>query len=224
MIHTGTALVYHVPWKGGVSLRSQSHFPGKKRRVEPSWPPDNLHPGDPIVLHKLNAGGELRMRYPGRIINCTNEQLRILAHWTETGTYRHFSMRRGDPVCEHFFPGHWHNLLTLWDGKSATLRGWYADICRPPVLRAADEGWLLQYEDLTLDAFVDPGLTMTLIDGEEFRQCTLPQLYSWEIRACLDAVCRLAELSRRGRGPFAQVPKRFRARRINDRPSRSHPK
>gem|GEM_PF-2680251 len=214
--------MYDVPRKGDISLRSNDDFAADG--ATGSWPHERPEPGDAIRLQKCSPDGKLRLAYPGRILSCTDRQVRVLASWTETGSYRCFSMRKGDPVLEHFFRNHWYNVLTLWDGATAHLRGWYADICRPPCLYRSDQHWILRYEDLTLDLFVDPTLRTELVDEEAFRRHTLPHLSEEEMRGCLDAVCRLTRMAHRGTGPFAQVPKRALARRIRERSDRSRPK
>lgn len=154
-------------------------------------------------MNKRDPSGTVRLSYPGRVLESSTGQVEILARWTETASYGHYSMQKDDPVRECFFAARWYNVITLLNARG-DLRGWYCDICRPPVMKPNGNGsWLLDYVDMTMDIFIGRDHRPVLLDVKEFYRNRLPGLSRTEALHCFHAVHQVLAMARWGLGPFS---------------------
>ncbi|MBK9125601.1 MAG: DUF402 domain-containing protein [Chloroflexi bacterium] len=114
--------------------------------------------------------------------------------------YVHF--RQGDRMVETFYADRWYNIFEMHDVDDDRLKGWYCNICRPAQLIGADETLTIQYDDLALDAFVDPFGNLLVLDEDELDALHLSESLVAAVWRGLDA---LADHVSRRQIPFHGV-------------------
>jgi hypothetical protein len=97
----------------------------------------------------------------------------------------------GDVFTEHYWTDRWYSVKEVRDPAGA-LKGWYCDVTRPVVRKAAS----VYSDDLDLDLWVSGNLaTIVRLDEDEFVASGLPQhdpFAATHARAALDTLAALA--------------------------------
>ena len=115
-------------------------------------------------VHKCDHRGERRVSYDGELISRDGERITLRAIWTlPTRTLPYVTLEQGDIFIETFYADRWYNLFQIHH-RDGELKGWYADVARPARIANDDVEW----DDLALDVWMDPGGTMTILDEDEF--------------------------------------------------------
>jgi len=117
-------------------------------------------------IHKCDHRGQPRVSYDGELIAHDGPRITLRARWTlPARALPYVTLEPGDVFIETFYTDRWYNVFEI-HGPDGTLKGWYADICRPARL----EHDALSWDDLALDVWMAPNGTMQILDQEEFAQ------------------------------------------------------
>ncbi|HIQ05910.1 MAG TPA: DUF402 domain-containing protein [Anaerolineae bacterium] len=155
--------------------------------------------GRPLTVRKRYANGRLRIAYPARWRQRTDELAEIDAHWQHAPLdlgYTRFEP--GDHFIERYYPGRWYTIFEIHRGDDEALKGWYCDIVRPP--RITDEG--IDMVDLALDVWVGADGTVLVMDEEEFAQLRLDEHDPAAYAAARAGLAELLGRIREHRPPF----------------------
>jgi PncC family amidohydrolase len=115
-------------------------------------------------VHKCDHRSERRVSYDGELISHDGERITLRAIWTlPTRTLPYVTLEQGDVFIETFYTNRWYNLFQIHH-RNGDLKGWYADVARPARIANDDIEW----DDLALDIWMDPGGTMIILDEDEF--------------------------------------------------------
>ncbi|MEW1904901.1 MULTISPECIES: DUF402 domain-containing protein [unclassified Streptomyces] len=142
----------------------------------------------------LTKAGRTKIRYPAEVLVEEPGRLSVRAPWAAEGV-RDFGFVRfepGDVFVEHYWQGRW---FTVKEVRSAdgSLKGWYCDVTRPPVI----DGSGVVVEDLDLDLWVSAdGGEVLRLDEDEFAASGLA---ASDPEAADRAVAALDELEALGR-------------------------
>ncbi|MGW0031144.1 DUF402 domain-containing protein [Streptomyces sp. NPDC003314] len=142
----------------------------------------------------LTKAGRTKIRYPAEVLVAEPGRLSVRAPWAAEGV-RDFGFVRfepGDVFVEHYWRDRW---FTVKEVRSAdgSLKGWYCDVTRPPVIGGSG----VVVEDLDLDLWVSAdGSKVLRLDEDEFAASGLA---ASDPEAAARAVAALDELEALGR-------------------------
>ncbi|MCS7088713.1 MAG: nicotinamide-nucleotide amidohydrolase family protein [Thermoflexales bacterium] len=123
-----------------------------------------MHSGQQINIHKCNAQGDRLLTYAGEVIAADTAAVVVRAVWTRgRQVLPYVTLEQGDVFIETFYRDRWYNVFEV-RAASGELKGWYANITRPPRIAAADLDWL----DLATDAWMSAEGRVLVLDEEEF--------------------------------------------------------
>jgi hypothetical protein len=117
-----------------------------------------------IIVAKLNARGETKIRYQGELLEQLEHGLVIRARWTLAARdlgYARFEP--GDVFVEYYYTDRWYNIFEISDAHQ-TLKGWYCNVAVPAMIK--DDA--VEQIDLLLDVWVTPQGDTLLLDEDEF--------------------------------------------------------
>lgn len=97
-------------------------------------------------------------------------------------------LKNNDRFVEIFYTDRWYNIFEMHDRDDDRVKGWYCNVGRPAVLEADDR---LSYVDLTLDLWVAPDGTQTVLDEDEFAALDLDAETRQQARAALEELQKL---------------------------------
>ena len=148
-----------------------------------------------ITIYKLDHHGREVWRYPGRVLARDAHTIRLEGFYNRDNTTVGYAVfKRGDRLVETFYSDRWYNVFAVYDRDEGTLKGWYANVCRP----ATFDGGAVRCDDLALDVWVSPAGDVTVLDEEEFAALPLPAA---DRAAARDALAQLLALAGRGELP-----------------------
>ena len=108
---------------------------------------------------------------------------------------------RGTRTIEYYWLDCWHNVFQFLDHDGRT-RLYYCNVSAPPTL----DGEVLSYIDLDIDLLVQPDLSYTVLDLDEFESNAARWKYPDEIRLQARAsVKSLVSMIEERRFPFSQT-------------------
>ena len=110
----------------------------------------------------------------------------------------YIKLRRGDHFREWFYSDRWFNIFRVADGETNSLKGWYCNITRPPIIDAHQ----IAAEDLCLDVFVYPDGRTLLLDEDDFRELKLAKR---EVQKAWRAVAAIRRLVDKRLPPFDEI-------------------
>ena len=109
--------------------------------------------------------GRPSVRYPARVVHVHGPHLVVAAEWVQDVDIGHMRFEPGDRSIEHYWTDRWYSIWQV-HRPTGQLKGWYANVCRPPVLDSAS----LQAVDLELDLWVWPDGRTVRLDEDEFER------------------------------------------------------
>ena len=111
------------------------------------------------------------------------------------------TVARGTVSIEYYWLDRWYNIFCFLQ-ETGRLRNFYCNVNLPPVLH----GDTLSYIDLDMDILVNPDLSYTVLDEEEFAENAARFNYPLEVRQrSRQALYDLIELIEFRQFPFNQV-------------------
>ncbi len=152
-----------------------------------------------ITVIKRDARGEDELSYHAVLREVTEEFICIDAIFEMADRdLGYIKLRRGDQFREWFYRDRWFNIFRVADGETNSLRGWYCNITRPPII----EGHQIAAEDLCLDVFVYPDGRTLLLDEDDFAKL---KLAPGEAEKAWQAVAAIRRLVERRLPPFDEI-------------------
>ena len=123
-----------------------------------------------FTVIKRDANGMSLLSYTGVLVERTQSFVCIDAVFAlDDRDLGYVVLRRGDRFREWFYADQWFNIFRVQDGETQSLKGWYCNITRPPIITADS----VAADDLALDVFVYPDGVTLLLDEYEFAQLDL---------------------------------------------------
>ncbi|MER7910014.1 MULTISPECIES: DUF402 domain-containing protein [unclassified Streptomyces] len=148
----------------------------------------------------LTKAGRTKIRYPAEVLVAEPGRLSVRAPWAAEGV-RDFGFVRfepGDVFVEHYWRDRWFTVKEVWSADGS-LKGWYCDVTRPPVIGGAG----VVVEDLDLDLWVSAdGSEVLRLDEDEFAASGLA---ASDPEAAARAVAALDELAALGRAGLVDL-------------------
>ncbi len=125
-----------------------------------------LTAGSPVHVRKLKPGGAVDYAWDGVVLRCDESGIVLRAEFNVDVVERDFAtFRRGDVFVEFYYYDRWYNVFQI-SAPDGTLKGWYANVCLPAEIRP--EAGELEYVDLALDVWTQPGGEFVVLDQDEF--------------------------------------------------------
>jgi protein associated with RNAse G/E len=124
-----------------------------------------------ITVIKRNQAGEETWRYSGQILKRSKNAVILEAVFNRDDMpFMDIVLKRGDRFIELFYSDRWYNIFEIHDRDDGTLKGWYCNVSQPTVFETDER---ISYIDLTLDLWVAPDGTQTVLDEDEFTALSL---------------------------------------------------
>jgi protein associated with RNAse G/E len=125
-----------------------------------------LAAGTPVHVRKLKPGGALDYAWDGVVLRCDASGIVLRAEFNVDLVERDFAtFRRGDVFIEFYYWNRSYNVFQV-STPDGTLKGWYANVGLPAELTEQPDE--LQYVDLALDVWAEPGGEFVVLDQDEF--------------------------------------------------------
>ncbi len=153
---------------------------------------------DVIRVKKVLTDGSIKIEYSGILKEKDEEKISIDTGWSREPLDLGYTLfEPDDKWVETFFLHRWYNVFRI-ASKEGTLKGFYINITKPPVV----EGNLIKWEDLALDIWVRPDGSYLILDEDEFEDLDIDD----EIRKkALQALEEAKDLVERREGPLAEL-------------------
>jgi hypothetical protein len=172
----------------------------RSMRIAEMWP--KLAPGTPVECVKVEANGEVIVRYPGTIadLEVPEEWIAVDAYWDPVIHHRVIDLNGllfvpGDRLHEFFSSSLPFNSFSVF-APDGTLRGWYANVTFPTRIDGTQSPPRLYWHDLYLDVVMLPDGQVFVRDEDELEEAgvetTDPRFYA-EILAAKNELIRLAK-------------------------------
>ncbi|KAA3658235.1 MAG: DUF402 domain-containing protein [Chloroflexi bacterium] len=146
-----------------------------------------------FTVHKLDENGRLILSYPAKVLERTNNHIRLEAFFSRDDMeLGYVTFKRGDRFVEYFYTDRWYNVFAIYDRDDAVFKGWYCNICRPSVIGET----AVHCEDLALDIWIDPQGQTTILDEDEFAQLAISQKEKHAARIALDKLISVGNLQK----------------------------
>jgi Protein of unknown function (DUF402) len=173
----------------------------RSMRISEQWP--SLAPGTRIECVKVEANGEVIVRYPGTIVELDAPEpwIAVKAYWDPAIHKRIIDLNGlqfvpGDDLHEYFSPVHPFNCFSVF-APDGTLRGWYANVTYPTRIDGTQSRPRLYWHDLYLDIVMLPDGQIFVRDEDELEEAgivlTDPRFHA-EILTAKDDLVRLAKV------------------------------
>lgn len=143
-----------------------------------------------LLVYKLDENGNHVWEYPAVELERGEHCVRLEAFFNRDNLDLGFAtFARGDRFIEYFYEDRWYNIFAVYEGKSARLKGWYCNVCRPAVLGES----AIYCEDLALDLWVSPAGESIVLDEDEFAALKITAEERIKGLAALNELLLLAE-------------------------------
>ena len=144
-----------------------------------------IHPGQSIVVLKLNLAGQETWRYEAKVLQVSPNAVLLVAGFNRPEMMFHgILLGQGDPFIEIYFNDRWYNIYEIHDTADGHIKGWYCNISLPAVFGEDS----ISYVDLALDLLVYPDGRQLVLDEDEFADLEITP------ETCLKALAALEEL------------------------------
>lgn len=126
-------------------------------------------------IEKRDHNGGFVWAYDGVIVSRDALSVVVEARMNRDIPTPYLYFRTGDRMIESFYVGRWYNIMEVRDVDDDRLKGWYCNITRPPHVAELPNGVIqIVYEDVALDAFIDPVGELLVLDEDELAALQLP--------------------------------------------------
>jgi protein associated with RNAse G/E len=127
---------------------------------------------DQITVIKQNIAGEETWRYAGRVLEQTEEFVRLEAFFNRDDMqFNGMLFKRGDRFVETYYANRWYNIFEIFDRDTNERKGWYCNVTRPAEIFQEK----ISYVDLALDLLVFADKRQLVLDEDEFSALELSQ-------------------------------------------------
>lgn len=126
---------------------------------------------DNVILIKRDHSGKEVWRYSGRMLRATKTGVLVEAPYNRADLPFHgLVFKHNDRFVELYLIGYWFNIYEIHDRDTDTIKGWYCNVTRPPLIQPNQ----IAYDDLALDLLVYPDGHQLVLDEGEFEKLNLP--------------------------------------------------
>ena len=149
-------------------------------------------------VRKILPDGSVKIEYTGTLRDRSNEHISIDTGWSrEPMDLGYVLLETDDRWLETFFFDRWFNIFRI-SAKDGTLKGFYMNISKPPVI----EGNELDWEDLAIDIWVRPDGTYLILDMDEFHELEIDDRTG---KRALEALENAKKFVERKEGPLEEI-------------------
>jgi len=125
---------------------------------------------DNVILIKRDHSGKEMWRYSGRMLRATKTGVLVEAPFNRADLPFHgLVFKHNDRFVELYLIGYWFNIYEIHDRDTDTIKGWYCNVTRPPIIQPNQ----IVYDDLSLDLLVYPDGRQLVLDEDEFEKLNL---------------------------------------------------
>lgn len=133
---------------------------------------------DDIVVEVRKYDGAKHRSWPARLARTEGTLLVLDAAFAEDVEHNLLgNIARGTVSTEYYWTDRWYNVFRFGNPDN-TLRQFYCNINLPPEF----DGRVLSYIDLDIDVLVNPDLTYSVLDEDDFKENSRRYGYSDEIK------------------------------------------
>jgi len=126
---------------------------------------------DDLILIKQDHTGKEVWRYSGRLLRTSKAGVLVEALFNRADLPFHgLIFKSNDRFVELYLIEHWFNIYEIHDRDTDTIKGWYCNVTRPPLIQSGQ----IAYDDLALDLLVYPDGRQLVLDEDEFEKIDLP--------------------------------------------------
>ncbi|HLG74946.1 MAG TPA: DUF402 domain-containing protein [Ktedonobacteraceae bacterium] len=124
-----------------------------------------------ITVVKLDAQGQVLIRYQGEATARTEQGIVIQARWTlPTRDLGYTSFEPDDRFTEYFYSDRWFNIFAI-TRPDGVRKGWYCNVAEPARILEHQ----IEQVDLLLDLWVAPDGQTLILDEDEFAAAPLSE-------------------------------------------------
>lgn len=128
---------------------------------------------DQVKVFKRNLDGQVTWQYEARVLKREQNLVVLEAFFNrEDMPFMDIVLKRDDRFVETFYSDRWYNIFEIYDRDDSQFKGWYCNIGYPAVINSDT----VSYIDLSLDLWVSPEGTQTVLDQDEFLEMSLDVL------------------------------------------------
>ena len=125
---------------------------------------------DNVILIKRDHTGKEVWRYSGHLLRASKAGVLVAAPFNHADLPFHdLVFKHNDRFMEIYLIGHWFNIYEIHDRDTNTIKGWYCNVTRPPIIQPRQ----IAYDDLALDLLVYPDGRQLVLDEDEFKKLNL---------------------------------------------------
>jgi uncharacterized protein len=125
---------------------------------------------DDVTLIKQDHTGKEVWRYSGRLLRTSKAGVLVEALFNRADLPFHgLVFKSNDRFVELYLIEHWFNIYEIHDRDTDTIKGWYCNVTRPPLIQPDQ----IAYEDLALDLLVYPDGRQLVLDEDEFEKLNI---------------------------------------------------
>ena len=143
---------------------------------------------DDVILIKQDHTGKEVWRYSGRLLRTSKAGILVEALFNRADLPFHgLVFKSNDRFVELYLIEHWFNIYEIHDRDTDTIKGWYCNVTRPPLIQPDQ----IAYDDLALDLLVYPDGRQLVLDEDEFEKLNIPP---WDQKKARKGLNELKEL------------------------------
>lgn len=144
-----------------------------------------------ITVNSRKFGGAIRRSWRCDLLERRNSLLLFVGEFESEVTHPDLGhIRKGTISYEYYWLDRWYNIFRFHE-PSGELRNYYCNVCMPPKF----DNDVLDYVDLDIDVLVQPDLSYSILDREEYEHAAEAFSYSDQLKAKVeDTVKELVEL------------------------------
>ena len=119
-----------------------------------------------ITVNSRKYDGTIRRTWTCELIETNGSQLGLLGKFDTDITHPDLGhIKKGTLSYEYYWLDRWYNIFRFHE-PSGKLRNYYCNINMPPTF----ENGVLDYVDLDIDVLIQPDLSFTILDREDFEK------------------------------------------------------
>jgi predicted RNA-binding protein associated with RNAse of E/G family len=123
-----------------------------------------------VILIKRDHTGKEVWRYSGRQLRVAKAGMLVEARFNRSDLpFHELVFKHNDRFVELYLVDQWFNIFEIHDRETDTIKGWYCNVTRPPLIKPGQ----IAYDDLALDLLVYPDGRQLVLDENEFEELKL---------------------------------------------------
>jgi uncharacterized protein len=147
---------------------------------------NKIAPGCEIVVNVSKFHGGLHRSWPAKLVDSAGSLIVLDAVFQEAIDHPLLGhIAKGTLSTEYYWMDRWYNVFRFSEPDSS-LRNFYCNVNLPPSF----DGKTLNYIDLDIDVLVNPDLSYTVLDVDDFEQNATLYEYSQQLRDSANSALR----------------------------------